>query len=102
MGGDPYRGTGFWQPKPEERAALRQHLLAELPPGHVLYSRRDTLEVEARAQDGDDVIVRTGCVRNPLALVQMTWRGRPEIAPFLPETTLFASDDALRMQLGGA
>ncbi|MEM8850948.1 MAG: hypothetical protein AAGE03_13060 [Pseudomonadota bacterium] len=86
-----YKNTRFWCPKPEECTALRDHLFLELPWGHPLDLYRDGLTIEARAKEGDDVIVRTGDDAQPLALVKMTFRGRPEIAPFLPETEFYAS-----------
>jgi hypothetical protein len=90
---DPFKGTPFWRPPPEERAALRGHLLAELPPGHVLFDHRETLVVVARDLAADRVIV-TG--RNPVAaIVTMGWTGRPSMAPFLPETETFPDIDAL-------
>ncbi|MEM8823068.1 MAG: hypothetical protein AAGF30_05605, partial [Pseudomonadota bacterium] len=57
---DPYKGTPFWQPQPEERVALRGHLLAELPLGHVLDLHKETLAVDARDRDGDRLIVTYG------------------------------------------
>jgi hypothetical protein len=89
----PFKGTPFWRPPAEERAALRRHLLAELPPGHVLFDHRETLVVVARDLAADRVIV-TG--RNPIAaIVRMAWTGRPPMAPFLPETETFSHIDAL-------
>ncbi|MGB3554824.1 MAG: hypothetical protein WBA25_09310 [Jannaschia sp.] len=96
---DPSTDTGFWRPPPEECSALLRHLLLDVPPGHVLWMRRDALEVEARALDRDQVIVLTGDPALPVARVRMTWRGRPEIAPFLPETDLYPSREALRRAL---
>jgi hypothetical protein len=96
---DLYKNTGYWRPKPEECSALAEHLMAELPWGHVLDPYRETLAVEARAARGDTVIVRTGDEGRPIARVRMTFRGRPEIAAFLPETEFFESDDALRKTL---
>ncbi|MEM7491405.1 MAG: hypothetical protein AAF390_20000 [Pseudomonadota bacterium] len=92
---DPYKHTRFWKPKPEECAALKEHLLMELPYGHPLDPFRREFTVEARAKSGDDVIVRTGQEERPFALVRMTFRGRPEMAPFLPETIFYASEAEL-------
>jgi hypothetical protein len=90
---DPFAGTPFWRPPAEERQALLGHLLAELPPGHVLFDNRETLVVVARDLAADRVIV-TG--RDPIAaIVRMGWTGRPPMAPFLPETETFAHLDAL-------
>lgn len=96
---DLYAGTNYWRPDPAECASLLRYLLAEIPGGHVLWPCLQTLQVEARANGSDDVIVRTGQESQPLARVRMTWRGRPEIAPFFPETELFASDEDLRAAL---
>jgi hypothetical protein len=90
---DPFKGTPLWRPSDAERAALLGHLLAELPPGHVLFTHRETLVVEARDRKGDRLAVT--CKDPPAAIVHMTWAGRPPMAPFLPETETHPSLDAL-------
>ncbi|MGB3407434.1 MAG: hypothetical protein WBA67_08055 [Jannaschia sp.] len=85
--------TPFWQPDAQERLALLRHLLAELPAGHVLWTHRETLAVEAR--DGDRLIVRSADPAYPVSVVHMSWAGRPAMAPFLPETETYPTDAAL-------
>ncbi len=92
---NPYAGTSFWQPSDAECDALRTHLLAELPVGHVLWPADDRLQVVARDRHGDRIVVRTGIAATPVALIHMSWAGRPPMAPFLPETEFFDSDEAL-------
>lgn len=92
---DPFKPTPFWRPPEDERAALLRHLLAELPPGHVLFTRRETLRVEARDLGGDRLAVTSGDPAAPAAIVTMTWSGRPPMAPFLPETETYPSLEAL-------
>ncbi|MCK0168282.1 hypothetical protein MWU52_12015 [Jannaschia sp. S6380] len=88
----PLKGTGFWRPAPEERAALREHLLAELPVGHVLWPPTETLRVEARDRDGGCLLVSTGREQGAFAVVHMTWAGRPAMAAFLPETEIYDTE----------
>lgn len=88
-----FKATPFWRPDDQERAALLRHLLAELPIGHVLWPRQDSLSVEAR--DGDRIIVRSDDPAHPIALVHMSWAGRPPMASFLPETETYPTDAAL-------
>ncbi|TFL18321.1 hypothetical protein [Jannaschia formosa] len=95
---DPFKGTPLWRPSDAERVALRGHLLAELPPGHVLFTYRETLVVEARDRNGDRLAVT--CREPSAALVRMSWTGRLPMAPFLPETEVFASLEALMEAIG--
>ncbi|GIT91597.1 hypothetical protein JANAI62_20540 [Jannaschia pagri] len=92
---DPFKGTLFWRPSEAERASLRGHLMAELPAGHILWTHRDTLAVEGRDQTGDRLAVTSADPSVPAAVVQMTWTGRPGMAPFLPETEVYASVPAM-------
>ncbi|WP_299818195.1 hypothetical protein [uncultured Jannaschia sp.] len=92
---DPYTKTPFWRPSVAECEALRTHLLAELPVGHALWPPSDRLQVIARDRNGDRIVVRTGIAVTPVALVHMSWAGRPPMAPFLPETEFYASDEEL-------
>jgi hypothetical protein len=80
----------FWRPDDAERAALAAHLRAELPGGHVLWPHMDALEVLGR--DGDRLAV---AFPGGVAVVTMTWAGRPHMAPFLPETAVGASLDEI-------
>ncbi|PWJ11464.1 hypothetical protein [Jannaschia seohaensis] len=90
---DPFKSTPFWRPAEEERASLRSHLLAELPPGHVLFTHRETLEVHARDKNALRLVIT--CKDPAAAIVHMTWTGRPPMAPFLPETEIYPSLDGL-------
>ncbi len=87
---DPLKSNDFWRPKPDECDALKQHLLAELPLGHVLDAHRDSFTVEARDRDGNRLIVAYGDGKR--GVVQMTWAGRPAMAPFIPETDSYDSE----------
>ena len=98
---NPYAGTSFWRPSEAECAAFRTHLLAEIPVGHVLWPPSDQLQVVARDRNGDRIVVQTGIEATPLAIIQMSWAGRPSIAPFLPETEFFGSEEALIASIRG-
>lgn len=65
-------------PEAEEADQLRVEVLRELSAGDVLHGAE--LRVVARALPRDEVIVETSDGR--VALVQMTWMGRPETPPW--------------------
>ena len=99
---NPYAGTSFWRPSEAECVAFRAHLLAELPVGHVLWPADDRLKVIARDRHGDRIVVQTGIEATPVAIVKMSWAGRPPMAPFLPETEFFDSEEALIAAIRGS
>ena len=78
-----------WEAVPEPASAgLVRELRAELGAAHVLAGR--PAAAIARRRDRDDVLF---LVREPtqLAVVHLTWTGRPDSAPEWPGTELFSS-----------
>jgi hypothetical protein len=76
-----------WEPI-LDGAALNAELRAEIVAGHPLHGL--AAAAVGRRTDCDDVLF---CVDHPLctlAVVHLTWRGRPEPDPTWPHTRLFA------------
>lgn len=69
---------------PDVGASLKAELLTELAPEHTLYGWG--VELLARREDCDDVLVELD--NGHVAVVQLTWKGRPEQGGF-PRTELF-------------
>lgn len=68
---------------------LEGELRNEVSDGHPLYGRK-AISV-ARRQDSDDVLFLLLDHPSPLAVVHLTWTGRPERSSTWPQTTFYAS-----------
>ena len=68
---------------------LEGELRNEVSEGHPLY-RRKAISV-ARRQDSDDVLFLLLDHQSPLAVVHLTWSGRPERTSNWPQTTFYTS-----------
>ena len=68
---------------------LEKELGNELSAGHPLYGRK-AISV-ARRQDSDDVLFLLLDHPSPLAVVHLTWTGRPERTSNWPQTTFYSS-----------
>lgn len=68
---------------------LESELRKEVSDGHPLYGRK-AISV-ARRQDSDDVLFLLLDHQSPLAVVHLTWSGRPERTSNWPQTTFYRS-----------
>jgi hypothetical protein len=71
----------------ELRDALEAELHRELRPGHVLFGKKVT--AMAKREDQDDALFALSDGR--VAEVHLTWRGKPEMGPSWPTTTMYQS-----------
>lgn len=79
-----------WEPVPkEEGVGLVAELQKELRSDHVLSGTK--AEAVARRRDCDDVLFVTDSKKGLLALVHLTWSGKPDQFPQWPHTVFFPS-----------
>ena len=76
-----------WGPRCE---GLEQELSREVAPGHPLYQHKAV--AIARRSNNDDVLFRVESPRGGVALVHLTWSGKPETPP-CPHAEVFLSLD---------
>jgi hypothetical protein len=79
----------FLQPWRKAIPGLEAELRNEVGDGHPLFGRK-AISV-ARRQDSDDVLFLLLDHPSPLAVVHLTWTGRPERHSSWPQTTFFTS-----------
>ena len=73
----------------EEGTGLASELMKELRSDHVLSGAK--VEAGARRRDCDDVLFVTDSKKGLLALVHLTWSGKPDQFPQWPHTVFFQS-----------
>jgi hypothetical protein len=76
-----------WERLKDAGEALVNELQNELPPRHVLYGV--PVIAVARRIDCDDVLFTAEDSSKTLAVVHLTWTGKPEHDPRWPSTTLY-------------
>lgn len=67
---------------------LGEELRKEVAQGHPLYGIRAS--VVAKRQDRDDVLFALEGHSSGLAVVHLTWKGKPELNPTWPSTTFYS------------
>jgi len=77
--------------------ALMSELHRELAPGHALFGV--PLNAIARRLDSDDVLVSLNDGSGRVALVHLTWRGKPETDVGFPRTAIYSSIAAFESTL---
>lgn len=86
---DDVAGVRFLEPWLEAVPGLEAELRNEVGEGHALYGRK-AISV-ARRKDSDDVLFLLLDHPSPLAVVHLTWTGRPERNTNWPQTTFYTS-----------
>lgn len=79
---DPWYGI-----EGSERARLEIELRRELSPGHILHGV--SLTALGRRKDRDDVLFRLDDGTGRIAVVHLTWIGRPESDPTWPFAKIY-------------
>jgi hypothetical protein len=86
---DEVNAVHFLEPWHAAVPGLEAELRNEVTDGHPLYGRK-AISV-ARRQDSDDVLFLLLDHPSPLAVVHLTWSGRPERNTNWPQTTFYTS-----------
>lgn len=80
--------------KKDDSSCLEKELWRELRTDHPLAGCRN--KAVARRVDCDDVLFETDCGQGLLAVVHLTWSGKPESSPQWPATDFFDGWDDFR------
>ena len=86
---DDLAAVQFLEPWHQAVPGLEAELRNEVGEGHPLYGRK-AISV-ARRRDSDDVLFLLLDHPSPLAVVHLTWTGRPERNSTWPQTTFYSS-----------
>ena len=93
----PFELLEPWMMIPEEKkSGLEAELKKELRSDHVLSAA--SCSAIAWRRNCDDVLYATNSTHGPLAVVHLTWSGKPDQYPQWPSTRFFASWDAFRTE----